>query len=206
MTSDYHQEWQRQLTRKNVPPGHLPVHRWYLRLEDPASNPRPAPPASHLRIIRAEKPNVPFYRFLYHTAGEDYLWGDRRRMSDADLLAKIDHADIHVMVLYDRGTPAGFFEMDFSAAKHSKVNYFALLPGNIGKGLGSYLLNEAICYAGRRDMPLILDTCSLDHSSALENYKKRGFAVYREEDEEYPDPRLDGTISASAGKHLPLAR
>ena len=109
------------------------------------------------------------------------------------------------MVLYKSGTPAGFFEVDFRQSDSTEIKYFALLPGNIGLGLGGYMLNQAIRYAGRRKVPLVLDTCTLDHGSALENYLKRGFVIYDRQDEEYPDPRLDGTIPRQAGKHVPLA-
>jgi len=205
MATVYEREWERQKARTGLPPLHLPVHRWYLRLDEPWEIAPPTAPQDGLTLIRAGNPSIQFYRFLYHTAGEEYVWGDRRRMSDADLSARIHDRDIHVMVLYRDGTPAGFFEMDFRKETHSEIKYFALLPGFIGGGLGSYMLTSAIVYAGQRQLPLILDTCTLDHSSALENYKKRGFVVYREEDEEYDDPRLDGTIPRSAGKHVPLA-
>ncbi len=203
--TDYEREWQRQRARDDVPPKHLPVHRWYLQIDEPWTVDPAKPPRDGLTIIRAEKPGIAFYRFLYHTAGEEWLWGDRRRTSDEELLPLINDDDVDVMVLYDHGTPAGFFEMNYRNPEKSKINYFAILPDHIGSGLGGYLLNQAIVHAGSRRLPLVLDTCSLDHPAALENYKKRGFVVYREDDEIYPDPRLDGTIPASAGAHVPLA-
>ncbi len=206
MATTYELEWERQKTRQNLPAGYLPVHRWYLRLDEPGEVASRSAPREGLSLIRAHDPSIQFYRYLYHTAGEEFIWGDRRRMGDDELALIIGNNDIHIMVLYDRGTPAGFFEMNFTSAQESKINYFALLPGFIGGGLGSYMLTEAIIYAGQRKLPLILDTCTLDHSSALENYRKRGFVVYYEQDEEYPDPRLDGTIRKDAGRHVPLAK
>lgn len=201
----YELEWERQNNRADIPPGHLPVHRWYLRIDDPSEVEPTNPPGPELTLQRAIKPGINFYRFLYHTAGEEFLWGDRRRMSDEELLPKINDSDCHVMVLYDQGTPAGFFEANFENPDHNEIRWFALLPGFIGRGLGGYLLNRAIVYTTQtRAVPLILDTCTLDHSSALENYRKRGFTVYREADEIYPDPRLDGTIRRDAGQHVPF--
>jgi len=201
----YQREWARQRCRTNLPAGHLAVHRWYLRLEQPWTTEEPEAPVQGLSLVRAENPTIDFYRFLYHTAGEEFIWGDRRRMSDEKLVTHISSPDVHVMVLYQSGTPAGFFEVDFRNPLHSEIKYFALLPGHLGRGLGSYMLSRAIRYAGQRQQPLILDTCTLDHGSALENYIKRGFSIYGEGDEEYPDPRLDGTIPRDAGKHVPLA-
>ena len=163
-------------------------------------------PRDGLTLMRAKYPGIKFYRFLYHSVGEEFLWGDRRRMSDADLIEKVDQEDVHVVVLYEAGVPAGFFELNFHDPDVTNINYFGLMPGFIGRGLGSYLLGSSITYAaGARRTPLTLDTCSLDHSSALENYRRRGFELIFERDEEYPDPRLDGTIRKDAGQHVPLA-
>ena len=202
----YQAEWMRQKARIGIPVGHLPVHRWYLRHETPWAIGVKTPPRDGLEIIRAVNPSVQFYRFLYHTAGEEFVWGDRRRLSDDQISAIVTHVEVHVMVLYDRGTPAGFFELDMRHKDVTEIKYFALLPGFIGSGLGSYMLHQAIWIASQRNFPVILDTCTLDHPFALENYRSRGFVVYREQDEEYLDPRLDGTIPITAGKHVPLAQ
>ena len=203
--STYEIEWERQRARTGLPPKHLAVHRWYLRMDKPWEVADRDPPMDGLTIMRAHDPSIAFYRFLYHTAGEEFVWGDRRRMSDETLAGLIKNPDVHVMVLYKQGTPAGFFDINFSDPNETEIKYFALLPGFIGQGLGSYLLTQSIRYAGQRKVPLVLDTCTLDHPSALENYRKRGFVVYDEDDEEYPDPRLDGTIRRDAGQHVPLA-
>ncbi len=203
--TDYQKQWQRQLERTDVPDRHLPVYRWYLRHDDPAEVEAMEPPRDDLTIMRAAKPQISFYRYLYHTAGEEYLWGDRRRMSDEELSPLISPRHIHVMVLYASGVPAGFYELSTRREAESHIKYFALLPGFTGQGLGSYLLNAAIVQAGKRGLPLILDTCTLDHPIALENYRARGFHVIDGRDEVYLDPRLDGTVPPDTGKHLPVA-
>ncbi len=210
MASAYEIEWERQRGRTDIPAGHLPGHRWYLRLDCPADVAPALAPCDGLSLVRAHKPTIAFYRFLYHTAGEAFLWADRRQMSDGELEPLIVQDAIHLMVLYLKGTPAGFFELLVPQAGDNdepcEVKYFALLPGFIGKGLGSFMLTRAINYAAEASHgPLILDTCTLDHGAAFENYKKRGFVVYREEDYIYPDPRLDGTMPVDCGAHVPLA-
>ena len=205
--TDYQKEHIRQWARTDVPAGHLPVHRWYLRIDDPTQIEAKQPPHKNVSITRANNPTIEFYRFLYHSAGEEFLWGDRRRMSDEELLPLITPETCHLMVLYEFGTPAGFFELSFKRPNESHIKYFAMLPGFLGRGLGSYMLSTAIQYAANfRPTPLILDTCTLDHESALENYRKRGFKVYKEKDFTDPDPRLDGTIRVDAGQHVPLAK
>ena len=205
--TDYQKEQRRQWSRNDIPSGHLPVHKWYLRIDDPSKIEATQPPPENVSIVRANSPTIEFYRFLYNNAGEEFLWGDRRRLSDTDLLTLISPETCHLMVLYESGTPAGFCELDVSSPDHSEIKYFGMLPGFLGRGLGGYFLNASIQYAGKlKQLPLILDTCSLDHESALENYRKRGFKVYQERDFFDPDPRLDGTIRADAGKHVPLAK
>lgn len=204
----YDAEWERQRARDDVPAGHLPVHRWYLQHPAPWTVNATQPPSQDLAIMRAVEPTVPFYRFLYHTVGEHYLWGDRRRMTDVDLLPLIQNPDVHVMVLYKAGVPAGFYELQFDAGgqdRLTELNYFGLMPGFTGGGLGSFLLNAAVAQAGKVRVPLSVNTCSLDHRSALENYQRRGFTITREEDEVYPDPRLDGVIPATSAPQIPPA-
>lgn len=210
MMTPYELEWERQRARTNIPDGHLPVHRWYLRHDNPKSLSKPAPPRSKLTIIRAVNPSIEFYRFLYHTVGEDYLWGDRRRMDDATVMADTQKETTHVMVMYSDGVPAGFYQLDFAPKpRHpndsaaTEIAYFGLLPGFIGGGLGSYMLACAIEQAAEPGGPVTLNTCTLDHPIALENYRKRGFEIIDEEDEFYPDPRLDGTIDPAAALHVP---
>lgn len=203
--SEYEREWQRQLKRDGITDAHLPVYRWYLKMDDPGAVRPVDPPRDGLTFMRAVEPRISFYRYLYHTAGEEYLWGDRRRMSDDDLAEQIQHSEIHVVVMYSQGVPAGFFELSFASETSTNLKYFALLPGFTGGGLGSYMLNHCIVYAAQhRSVPLTVDTCTLDHPVALENYKSRGFEFVRGEDEIYPDPRLDGTVPRGAGPHVPI--
>ena len=205
MSTRYEQEWQRQKERTDVPEGHLPVFRWYMEMDASPDQAALTAPADNVTIMRAKNPGVAFYRFLYHTAGGAYLWADRRRLSDDQLLPLISGEYIHVMVLYCDGVPAGFFELNVKDLPTINVNYFALLPGFTGKGLGSYMLKQCIqtCSLLGADR-ITIDTCTLDHPIALENYLKRGFTITHGEDEIYPDPRLDGTVPADSGQHLPI--
>ena len=201
--TEYQCQWKRQLERDDIPAGHLPVYRWYLRHEKPALVKPINQPLANLKLVRAVNPPISFYRYLYHTAGEEYLWGDRRRLSDAELASLISPDHIHVMVLYCNGVPAGFYELCTASEEQCDIKYFALLPGFTGAGLGKYLLNSALVHAGKRGLPVVLDTCTLDHPNALENYRARGFEITNGEDEIYPDPRLDGTVPCESGAHVP---
>jgi ribosomal protein S18 acetylase RimI-like enzyme len=85
-------------------------------------------------------------------------------------------------VAYLQADPIGYFELSLEAANSVEITYFGLLPNFIVRGYGGTLLSDAINRAfllgGDR---VWLHTCTLDHSSALQNYRSRDFKVFREE-------------------------
>jgi GNAT superfamily N-acetyltransferase len=157
----------------------------HLAMETPPTVPaRPAPPRK-LAILRAERPTVAFYRFLYNTVGETWQWTKRRLMEDAELLANIRDPKVELYVLYVAGVPAGYAELDFRPTPDADLAYFGLMPEFVGGGLGSYLLDwavRAMWLKGPRR--LTVNTCDLDHPRALQTYQRAGFVVTRRETEE----------------------
>ena len=134
--------------------------------------------AEGVTIQRAERPTVSFYRYLYDTVGADWDWYERRRLS-GDALAAIIHDDaVEVFVLYVRGVPGGYVELDRRVEGEIEIAYFGLIPEYIGRGLGPALLDWALerawSYGPRR---VWLHTCSLDHPQALAVYRQAGFEV-----------------------------
>lgn len=143
---------------------------------------RHAPPPSNLKLLlmRAESPPVHFYRYLYDTVGDGLMWIDRKNMSDAELARNISDELVEVYVLYVSGVPAGYFEVD-ARGKPAEVElkYFGLIRDFHGRGLGKYLLAEAItaCWAHVPER-VIVDTCTFDGPIALPLYQKMGFVPY----------------------------
>lgn len=91
-----------------VPPGKLRevvTHLEMLTRPDGLDASEP-PPQADVRLERVTAPAVPFYRFLYNTIGEPWLWQDRRRLSDEALAAIIRAPGVEVYVLYADGQPA----------------------------------------------------------------------------------------------------
>ncbi|HVX10289.1 MAG TPA: GNAT family N-acetyltransferase [Pirellulales bacterium] len=149
-------------------------------------------PRTSLTVVRAVQPTVGFYRFLYTTVGQDYNWRSRGRRSDAELGALIQDPLNELHVLYADGTPAGFAEFDRRVVGEIELIQFGLIPEFIGQGLGKWFLQwtieQAWSYQPRRYW---LHTCTLDHPSALNNYLRRGFTLYRQETKPQtvqPDP------------------
>jgi GNAT superfamily N-acetyltransferase len=63
-----------------------------------------------------------------------------------------------------------------------EIAYFGLLPHAVGTGQGGALLSAAVERAWEMGASRVyVNTCTLDHPRALENYQKRGFRLFREE-------------------------
>ena len=160
----------------------VPVTVTYLEMTSPEQR-SPAPGVLEpTAILRAERPTISFYRYLYDTVGADWNWFMRRRLSDDELAAIIHDDRVEVFVLYVRGVPAGYVELDRRVEGEVEVAYFGLIPEYVGRGYGAFLLDwglgRAWSYRPRR---VWLHTCSLDHPRALGVYQRAGLAVYDRE-------------------------
>jgi GNAT superfamily N-acetyltransferase len=177
------------------PDGKLDLVTTYLEMGSaPARAPHPAPKRK-LALFRADAVPLHFYRYLYNTIGELWLWYERRMMEDAALAAVIHDARVEVYVLYAGGVPAGYAELDRRREGEVELAYFGLMPDFIGQGLGRYLLDWTIDTAWRRSRHrLWVHSCNLDHPRALQTYQKAGFVAYRQDNTTIDDPRVTGVI------------
>jgi len=147
-------------------------------------------PALKLALLRAERPTVAFYRFLYDAVGRPWSWYERRLLDDRALAAIIEDPRVAIFVLYVAGVPAGYAELDRRIEGEVELAYFGLMPEFTGRALGPYLLDRAIDLAWRGDPTRVwVHTCNLDHPAALGVYQRAGFSVYRRTRELIDDPR-----------------
>jgi GNAT superfamily N-acetyltransferase len=160
---------------------HRPAIRTYLEMVTPEAL-RPAPwPHDDVQLRRQDGAPPSLYRYLYREVGRPWFWLDRWDWSDRRITEHLDMSGVEVWLLLERGTPAGFFEL-YRTAQETEIAYFGLLPELTGRGLGKALLTRATREAWRTETSRVwLHTCSLDHPSAIHNYRARGFTVYREE-------------------------
>ena len=88
---------------------------------------------------------------------------------------------------YDRGTPAGYIELDGQDGGPVEIAYFGLLPAFRGRGIGGHLLSYGTARAwdlaerwpGRAPTERVwVHTCSLDGPHAMANYRRRGFRLF----------------------------
>jgi GNAT superfamily N-acetyltransferase len=157
--------------------------RTYLELEalDDLRAVPPAPAGARIERLAPCPPSL--YRYLYHEVGHAYRWTDRAAWSDATIEAHVARPAIALFALHagqdDR--LAGFFELE-QGGDAVQIAYFGLLPHAIGRGLGAWLLGEAVRTAfGAGASRVWLHTCTLDHPAALPNYLARGFRITRAE-------------------------
>ena len=116
-------------------------------------------------------------------------------IGDLALAAQIHKPTIEIFVLYVRGVPAGFFELDTAAARETKLCYFGLIPDFIGRRLGPYLLQAAIDRAWSRPIDRFwLHTSTFDHPKALRVYQRARFVVYARRAVTFDDPREHGLL------------
>ncbi len=158
----------------------------------PEGSPVPAP-RGDVSIVHAVRPTVSFYRFLYNTVGEPWLWTDRRKLDDSALARVVQDPAVEVFVLYVAGVPAGYAELDGRVAGEVELGYLGILPEFIGQKLGPYLLDWALRRAWEGGPRRVwVHTCTLDHPSALAMYERAGFRVFKREVELADDPRAWG--------------
>ncbi len=167
----------------------VPVTTWYLEQTSPADLTPAAEPSagSAVTVVRAEVPSPEFSRFLYTAVGGDVSWIDRLGWSPERWRAYLERPGTETWVAYERGTPAGYIELDAHDEAAVEIAYFGLVPAFRGHGLGGRLLSFGTARAwdladrwpGRPPTKRVwVHTCSLDGRYARANYERRGFRLY----------------------------
>ena len=154
------------------------------------------------QVRELKKPNWVFNRDMYFRVGEKWKWIDKRPWTDEQWKEYANNPNVRTFGGYYEDEVAGYFELLRSASstprsqrseitgqirtEEVEIAYFGLLPEFIGRGLGGALLTSAIENAwGWSPTParVWVHTCNRDHPSAMNNYKARGFRVYKVEPE-----------------------
>ncbi|MCQ0025147.1 GNAT family N-acetyltransferase [Streptomyces somaliensis DSM 40738] len=165
----------------------IAVTTWYLEQTSPDDLRPAAEPEGDVEIVRAGVPSPEFSRFLYCSVGGDLSWVDRLGMTHAQWREVLERPGAETWVAYERGTPAGYVELDPQDGGVVEIMYFGLLPAFRGRRIGGHLLSYGTARAwdladrwperaptGR----VRVNTCSLDGEHALANYRRRGFRLH----------------------------
>jgi GNAT superfamily N-acetyltransferase len=157
------------------------VSVWYLHMQSPSeliAKDRPA----DLSVVEAQIKQYQFNRFLYQLVGATWRWSDKLKLSDAQWQDYAEADNLRTWVAWCAGSPAGYFELRRDANGEVELCYFGLAEKFIGRGFGGYLLGHALQQAWNwQASRVIVNTCSLDHPSALANYQARGMQIYKTE-------------------------
>ncbi|MFI9394154.1 GNAT family N-acetyltransferase [Streptomyces bauhiniae] len=166
----------------------VPVTTWSLEQTSPSDLlPAAAPEDDAVRIVRAEVPSPEFSRFLYASVGGDIRWTDRLGWTHARWQEYLGRPGVETWVAYERGTPAGYVELEATGEGVVEIAYFGLLPAFRGRRIGGHLLSVGTARAWDLadrwpDLAPVkrvwLHTCSKDGPYALDNYLRRGFTLF----------------------------
>lgn len=176
----------------------IPIHVWHLEMtEQTGTETRERP--YELKPCLTPLPEL--NRFLYAAVGAPWTWYMRLGWTWQEWHDYLSKDSVHTWIAYVDGTPIGYFELEAQAGGATEIVYFGLLPEFVGKGYGKSLLEDAIDKAWQlADSRIWLHTCTLDHPSALPNYLRRGFRVFKEEDFEDRVPAAPLEPWEGAGK------
>ena len=187
----------------DLPPGKLANVVTYLEMRTPPAQGALRP--SEFEIRRVTQPNLEWYRALYRRIGEPWLWFSRLRMSDDELGAVLDDSAIDIFVLSFGAEDHGLLEFDRRRMPDIEIAFFGVTLEMIGKGAGRALLTYCLPLAWEhRPQRIWLHTCTSDHPSALEFYRKFGFVPYKRAIEIEDDPRVTGETPRSTAPHVPI--
>ena len=162
----------------------------YLQMMTPPP-PLAAPPAD-ASVVRAVQPTASFYRYLYAAVGAEWLWFERRKLNDRELLGIVGDDKVEIQVLWVDGVPAGYAELDRRESGETEIAYFGLIGDFIGRGFGRWFIRWTVHHAwhGHPDCRRVwLHTCTLDHPRAVGVYQSAGLEPYRNETVAIADPR-----------------
>ncbi len=152
-------------------------------LDRQALQAKAAPPG--FVVDQLSPPDVEQSRHWYQSVGGSWEWTDRLAWSPEQWQQYVHRPALETWIGRLHGEPAGYFELEKQDDGNVEIAYFGLLPQFFGQGLGGPLLTAAIERAW--EMPqtrrLWVHTCTKDHEYALENYRRRGFVVFKTEQE-----------------------
>ncbi len=123
-------------------------------------------------------------KFFYKEVGKDFFWRDRLKWSDQDWLDYINNVFFKLYILKYNDKLAGYYELLYDPrALSMEIPYFGIFKEFYGKGIGGYLLTNAILTSFNQKVNKVwVHTCTLDHPNALKNYLARGMKVFNTEE------------------------
>ena len=160
------------------------VKRYFLEIKNFNLSKTNLNTKKNFKIILDNKKDFQVNKFFYKKIGIDHYWRDRLLWSDKEWIKYILNKNLETHILKKNKDFVGFYEQEY----HPTTNEVELINMGVlkefrGMKLGSILLNHAIVNASRKNpFRMWVHTCSLDHKHALQNYKSKGFEIFKEEE------------------------
>jgi ribosomal protein S18 acetylase RimI-like enzyme len=138
----------------------------------------------NLEVVLEEKPTPDLCKFFYKEVGKEFFWRDRLKWNDQDWLDYINNVFFKLYILKYNNKLAGYYELLYDPRTFSmEIPYFGIFKEFYGKGIGGYLLTDAILNSFKQKVDKVwVHTCTLDHPNALKNYLARGMTVFKTEE------------------------
>lgn len=171
-----------QATGPRPKPRTVPVTVTWLEMDRRPDGPfAPLPMNAPVSLMRAHRPPVRWFRYLYDMVGEPYDWTDRHGDDPEALRAFVQDDDVSLFAMTYDGWAAGICMLDWREEGVCDLAYFGIAEALHGRGLGRWLLGEAIRMGWGREgtAKMTVNTCTLDHPRALGMYQRAGFAPVR---------------------------
>jgi GNAT superfamily N-acetyltransferase len=161
----------------------ITVTRTYLQLSAPSDLSRDGVSSPGAVEVTQRIPVAPaLFRELYEQVGGAYRWRDRDVWTDDEIVERFAGDRVSLWELTLGGARAGFYELERHDDGSVEIVLFGLLPPFAGRGLGRWLLVDAVDRAWSLEASRVwLHTCTLDSAAALPNYLSRGFKPFRTE-------------------------
>jgi ribosomal protein S18 acetylase RimI-like enzyme len=159
------------------------IDRFYLHLLSCKDLIRSNCKEKNLEILLEKKPTIDFCKFFYKEIGKDFFWRDRLKWSDGDWTNYISQDFFKLYILKYNNKLAGYYELLYNPTNPSmEIAYFGIFKEFFGKGIGGYLLTDAILNSFKEKINKVcVHTCTLDHPNALKNYLARGMTIFKTE-------------------------
>jgi GNAT superfamily N-acetyltransferase len=127
---------------------------------------------------------------LFAGVGLPWKWYSKFKWTEEQWDKFILESKSETYLAFHENTLVGYFELEKHHNNEVEIVFFGLLPEYLGKRLGGLLLSKAIDTAwSLKPDKIWLHTCDNDSPKALDNYKARGFVLFRQttELEEVPE-------------------
>jgi GNAT superfamily N-acetyltransferase len=188
-------------------PGKLATLVTYVEMTEPPARRAPSPPPGYT-LEPVHRWRTEEFIAIYKEIGKEWLWTSRLLVDPADLEERLHRPGTVSCTPVNSGRRMGVVEMDFADQSSVEVSFFGLVPDAVGRGVGRWLMEEAIALAFSRPATrrLWLHTCHFDSPQALPFYQAMGFVPYARAVEVFDDARLIGRLEEDAGPHVPLIR